>query len=304
MAAEKQFRYNAKTCLLTWKTHLNKEDLAKWLRNKLERAELNYLVIGHETGESGYEHTHAFWQCKKKKDIKNCRFFDWGDIHPSMEAASSEEHRDNQSIYPKKQDKAPYIWGEYSTSMTWETAALQIESASSWAAVLRDFELMQFTNGKLQWVQQIWNTRKMRVAAPKTLWFHQEHWLQLLKKQNDRRILWIVDTAGEWGKSKFGCWLIEHYGAFYCDGGCYKDIACAYDSEEYCVFNFQKNQDREYWCYKAMEAIKDGLIFSGKYMSCRKGRPDAKVIVFSNAAPELDKLSADRWEILTYDTKR
>ena len=53
--------------------------------------------------------------------------------------------------------------------------------------------------------------------------------------------------------------------------------------------------------YAAMEEIKDGLIYSGKYEGGFANIEHPHVIVVSNFAPELSKLSEDRWNILKID---
>ena len=50
-----------------------------------------------------------------------------------------------------------------------------------------------------------------------------------------------------------------------------------------------------------MEEIKDGLIYSGKYEGGFANIEHPHVIVVSNFAPELSKLSEDRWNILKID---
>ena len=49
--------------------------------------------------------------------------------------------------------------------------------------------------------------------------------------------------------------------------------------------------------YAAMEEIKDGLIYSGKYEGGFANIEHPHVIVISNFAPEAHKLSEDRWNI-------
>ena len=48
--------------------------------------------------------------------------------------------------------------------------------------------------------------------------------------------------------------------------------------------------------YVVIEGIKDGLYFSGKYASKQLHfKTPNTVIIFANSAPDLQKLSADRW---------
>ena len=85
------------------------------------------------------------------------------------------------------------------------------------------------------------------------------------------------------------------------ESGKYSDIAYAYDNHDICIFDFKRSQDAETWSYKAIEAIRDGFLFSSKYTSCCKINSGSKLLVFSNVYPELKKLSSDRWDIYHYD---
>lgn len=273
--------------------------MAEWIKKKVPH--WSYICIGHETGETGYEHTHAFWKSKKKKDIKNARFFDWNDIHPQLQPHKSPEHEENQSVYPMKEDEIPLVEGTYETEMTWGSAATLIEESSSWGAIIRNETLMKFLGGRTGWAQEIWNSRELQVRAPETLRLHQQEWLVKLNAQNNRKILWICDRVGGWGKTRFCHWLVKHENAFYCDGGKYADIVKAYDGQKVIIFDFKRSMEAETWSYKAIEAFKDGLLFSGKYQSTMKCTPaDCKVLICSNAYPDVTKMSGDRWEILHY----
>lgn len=49
--------------------------------------------------------------------------------------------------------------------------------------------------------------------------------------------------------------------------------------------------------YASIEAIKDGLVFSGKYEGGFRLFPKPHIVIFSNWYPDLAKLSLDRWDI-------
>jgi hypothetical protein len=54
---------------------------------------------------------------------------------------------------------------------------------------------------------------------------------------------------------------------------------------------------QDYINYGAIEQIKNGLIFSGKYEGAQLVFNCPHVICFANVAPEIEKMSADRWGI-------
>ena len=51
--------------------------------------------------------------------------------------------------------------------------------------------------------------------------------------------------------------------------------------------------------YSAIESLKDGLLFSGKYEGGVKLFPPPHVVIFANFLPDMTKLSIDRWDIHT-----
>lgn len=125
----------------------------------------------------------------------------------------------------------------------------------------------------------------------------QKEALDKLLTQDNRKVLWVVDPVGNNGKSYLSKWLCAMHKAFYVAGGKTADIAYAYKMEPIVVCDLAR-QKREVFNYAILEGFKNGIIFSSKYESaCKKFRP-AKVIVFSNWEPDMEKLSADRWEIM------
>lgn len=71
----KRPRVTSHRLMLTYKTHLNKDDFIEWFRNNFD----NYLTskifirIAHEKGDTGYNHTHVLIEFDRNK-IKGVRF--------------------------------------------------------------------------------------------------------------------------------------------------------------------------------------------------------------------------------------
>jgi len=53
--------------------------------------------------------------------------------------------------------------------------------------------------------------------------------------------------------------------------------------------------------YKAIESIKNGMIYSPKYEGGYKLFNSPHIIVFANQAPQQERLSSDRWVITQID---
>ncbi|APG55823.1 rep [Macaca mulatta feces associated virus 4] len=126
---------------------------------------------------------------------------------------------------------------------------------------------------------------------------------------NDREVVVWYDQEGKAGKS----WLT---GAMWERGLAYFSVADT--SGKTIVMDiaseYLKNGWRPYiiidipragkWTpelYEAIERIKDGLIKDPRYSSEAVNIHGVKVIVMTNTMPKLDKLSADRWKIITQE---
>lgn len=129
--------------------------------------------------------------------------------------------------------------------------------------------------------------------------------------EDDRTVNWIQDRDGYQGKSFLVKYLVCKYHCILGDGK-KADV-------NYQIAKFQEEMDplmieldlvlldiprysKEYVNYGLLEKVKDGVINSGKY----EGKqilldPIPHVFVFSNAPPNLELLTADRWNIINLD---
>lgn len=124
--------------------------------------------------------------------------------------------------------------------------------------------------------------------------------VQRLTTQDERKVLWVVDTVGNTGKSFLAKYLFAMNNAFAVTSGKTSDIAYAYNMEEIVVFDFSR-QKQDFVNYSVIEDFKNGAIFSPKYESTTLRFKPAKVIVFSNWMPDMSLLSEDRWDIMDLD---
>lgn len=120
----------------------------------------------------------------------------------------------------------------------------------------------------------------------------------------DRFIYWFYDEKGCSGKSKLANYIVKNYNALVVSGkisdvfngvvnwkknlGIFPDII---------IYDIPRSFDLEYLNYTAIEKLKDGLFFSGKYESGMVDMPYPLIIIFSNEKPELNKMSQDRWKV-------
>lgn len=144
-----------------------------------------------------------------------------------------------------------------------------------------------------------WREHKKIVMKPKPIELRpwQSECLATVKKQDDRKILWIFDADGNNGKTKLCKEMALHHNTAVFGNAGKKDLAFAYDDQEIVAFNLTRTT-QERVNYEAMEALKDGLMFSGKYESETKVFDSPKLVVMSNTLPDYEAMSLDRWHIL------
>lgn len=127
-----------------------------------------------------------------------------------------------------------------------------------------------------------------------------------------RKIYWFWEPTGNWGKSVVAEHMIDYEGAIEVSGAgkdVFFGIASALETMDIkTVILDIPRQSMAYVQYQAIEKIKDGKFFSGKYEGkmIRYNRPH--IVVFANEEPEytnvktgLPNLSMDRWEVIRLD---
>lgn len=121
-----------------------------------------------------------------------------------------------------------------------------------------------------------------------------------------RKIYWYWSEKGSIGKTALAKHICMHHNAIYVQGKA-NDIKSAIATWlkekkelDIAIFAFPRTVE-DYVSYDALESVKDGIFFNGKYESgmCTFNSPH--VIVFANFEPDKSKLSADRWVIKRLD---
>jgi len=119
---------------------------------------------------------------------------------------------------------------------------------------------------------------------------------------DDRKVFWVWSAKGNNGKTVFCKYMLHYYKATLLGSGKTSDLACALpDNPKIVMINYPKESGG--FNYLAIEAIKDGMVFSGKYESKTKVFNSPKLMVFANQPPDLKKMSLDRWVVINLDLK-
>lgn len=127
-------------------------------------------------------------------------------------------------------------------------------------------------------------------------------WEEFKKKPEDRLIHWIYSENGCNGKTALARYLVKNDDFGYLNNAKTSDI-CFYASnnmKDGYVFDFcRSNEDKIN--YQAIESLKNGIMFSGKYESNCILMDSPCIICFANFEPDTRKLSKDRWNIINLD---
>lgn len=132
---------------------------------------------------------------------------------------------------------------------------------------------------------------------PKSLYSWQEELLEILDGPVcDRTIYWLWEPEGNVGKSKFAKWLSFHRGACKVAGKKSDIFHKAKAGYKIFIIDIPRTvEDRV--PYEAIEELKNGHIFSGKYESDEYLFNPPHVVCFANFAPREQAMSLDRWVV-------
>lgn len=145
-----------------------------------------------------------------------------------------------------------------------------------------------------------WNNKSVWIDTIQDLYPWQDELVNLLKVPctDNRTIYWYYDRTGCNGKTSLCKYLYVHLGACIFNNGKFNDLAHALpEAPEIVCFNLPRCLEKKV-NYSAIEAIKDGLIFSGKYDSRTKVFNSPHVVIMANFPPDYKALSLDRWKVV------
>lgn len=121
-----------------------------------------------------------------------------------------------------------------------------------------------------------------------------------------RTINWFVDYDGNTGKSFLSKYLCLKYDAIICNGKT-TDVfnqVCAWlqshgeDKDPKVVIMDCPRASQDYINYQAIEKLKDGCFYSGKYEGGMCLFEPPHVLCFANCSPDRNKMSLDRWNVV------
>lgn len=127
--------------------------------------------------------------------------------------------------------------------------------------------------------------------------------IDILDSKPDRRTIhWYWEDVGNVGKSFLCKYIAVTREVIICDGkkdNIFNQVNTAIDAgkKPAIILLDVPRTSLEYINYGAIEALKNGLLYSGKYEGGICAFPSPHVIIFANRLPDLTAVSTDRWHI-------
>lgn len=151
------------------------------------------------------------------------------------------------------------------------------------------------------------STKEIKTFRPSHPYFDEIE--TLLQNEPDHRLIyWYYDPLGNIGKSAFSKYMYVKYKSEVnvITSNKSNDILTAITGDEKMVImDFPRCLDVTYTPYQAIEQIKNGFITDCKLK--KKARivcfNSPHIVIFSNAQPDITRLSSDRWCIKSFRTE-
>lgn len=262
-----------------------------------------YLVYGRETGDSGTPHLQGFVIFNDSTRFNAVKSSIGSTAHIEPARGSNEQ----ASKYCKK-DGDFEEYGEFSKQgkrTDWDDYRLwvtELERVPSRREIANRFpSLYARYSGKCLEIASAFLPSPNLVSGEPRFGWQTRVSGRMEAPPNPRSIDFVVDPAGNSGKSWLTRWAMTKFpdSCQVLRIGKRDDIAYSIDeTKSIFLFDVPRTQ-MEFLQYSVLESLKDQLVFSPKYDSrCKILNRVPYVCVFSNEAPDLTKLTEDRFNVI------
>lgn len=304
----KNFRFQARRALVTYKTHLNKEEVKTFFEERGAKEVITAHELGEDT-EKPYPHSHVYVDFGKIFQSLKSRIFDIDGvldgknvtIHPHISIISSRGHLENVWSYLCKEDHENDYLKE---RLTVQSAFDIITSKPTLQEAMRTAKSPSEASG-IALMYQL--KEKEAVKLPQLAHKWQLELLDELQntEPSHRGIIWYYDPVGGAGKSDFTKHAyVEQGAAVFTALGGDRDagqliLTARQNGWNGKIVITDLPRDAESRSiYSPLEAIKNGMITSTKYQGGTTVIDRPHIVVFANFLPKLKgRMSWDKWDI-------
>lgn len=176
------------------------------------------------------------------------------------------------------------------------------QASNNGKATLQGYCMKQDTRVAGPWADRVlylgadlWPEEKM----PK---WQQSMLAKFAEHPGDRKMVWIYDSGGNNGKTKFIKYLAYKHNAIPLGYGHATDLlnlVYKFQGKRIYAFNLTRSKPAnlsELDLYSAMESVKDGLFINTKFETGVVLMNPPHIMVCANHIPKYNQISADRWE--------
>lgn len=268
-------------------------DLGQWPET------VKYAVYQGEIGESGNYHFQGYVEFYSNQRLSALKELVPG-AHWEKRRGTAEQARE-YAMKEESRVEGPWEFGVFTSSRqgarTDLATACDLVRTIGARAVAREYpEVYAKFHRGLHALEQALEEPVPDVGFEPRVW--QQKVLDLvLMPADDRTIIWVKDTVGNSGKSRLGLHLQRNHGAVQLKGRV-ADMAYMYNKERIVVIDVPRTYaDSMDHLYAFAEELKNGVVISTKYESCRKMFAAPHVVFFANFHPDEDKWSSDRLKL-------
>jgi len=274
---------------------------------KTDHGETVYVCGQQEVAESGTPHIQAFVSFKRQVRLNGVKKVYGTRIHAEIARATPAQNREYCS---KSKTAVPDTFFELGELP--EGHSGQRNDLEAFKEAVRDNGVLcvkrlreEFSDVCAKYPRFVSEYIRDNLPEP-TLEDHPLYdWQQDLKDQlrtepDSRKVIFVVDTKGNKGKSWFAHWYCKNNEkAFLMRPGKHADMAYLVPQPLRVLFLDCTRTQVEYLPYTFLEEMKDGYLMSTKYESCVKKYDLLHVVVLMNQFPDTTALSEDRYHVIT-----
>lgn len=327
---KKKIDISSNIFLLTYKGKISKQLIRIFIEKVNQKDDIDEIFISHETGKTGYEHTHVVckWKCVFR--VTATKKFDYKGIHPNIKVVKKNNKKFDPWVeavkYICKEDKETYAEVLEKHGIEFFTTAPltiveRIQKCNTLNEALNQFvhengKTGQIVNAKAV-IDVFSNKEKESCTREDDIILDEYNWQKQLRTElsqdpikmpldyyqtyHKRKVIWIYDPEGGCGKSSF----IQNFSLMNPKWGiCLPNITntngiahvliSAFNAKDWLgkvVFIDLPRKQADYEINGTIEQLKNGSMNSVKYQGGDLSIASPHVVIFANQLPNKEQIN-------------